>query len=317
VRAPFPWYGGKSRAATIIWRAFGNVPNYVEPFAGSIAVLLARPHEAKVETVNDLDGLIANFWRATKLAPDEVARWCDWPVNEADLHARHQWLTAHAPTLHEQLVADPEYFDAKMAGWWVWGICTWIGNGWCSRDERLHHCLPKIGTPGHGIHAPTRVRPRKPRTGLSGQGVHRDAIAGALTDVFTELASRLRRVRVCCGEWDRVLGRSTLGIDTNHGMSPCGVLLDPPYSHAAGREKRLYREDSGTVSVRVRAWAVANGNNAALRIALCGWDGEHEMPAGWRCVSWRPQNAWANAGRERIWLSPHCLEEVERQPSLF
>jgi site-specific DNA-adenine methylase len=84
VKAPFPWYGGKSRAAPIVWRAFGDVPNYVEPFAGSMAVLLARPHEPKVETVNDLDGLIANFWRATKAAPDEVAHWCDWPVNEAD-----------------------------------------------------------------------------------------------------------------------------------------------------------------------------------------------------------------------------------------
>jgi DNA adenine methylase len=50
------------------------VPNYVEPFAGSLAVLLARPHAPKIETVNDKDGLISNFWRAVKYAPDEVAR---------------------------------------------------------------------------------------------------------------------------------------------------------------------------------------------------------------------------------------------------
>lgn len=43
VRAPFPWFGGKSRAADLVWARFGNVPNYVEPFAGSLAVLLARP----------------------------------------------------------------------------------------------------------------------------------------------------------------------------------------------------------------------------------------------------------------------------------
>jgi hypothetical protein len=104
LRAPFPWFGGKSLAAPLIWRAFGNVPNYVEPFAGSLAVLLARPSTPKVETVNDKDGLIANFWRAVKAAPDEVARWADWPVNEADLHARHQWLVAQAPLL-ERLIA--------------------------------------------------------------------------------------------------------------------------------------------------------------------------------------------------------------------
>jgi site-specific DNA-adenine methylase len=77
LRAPFPWYGGKSLAAPLIWRAFGNVPNYVEPFAGSLAVLLARPSTPKVETVNDKDGLIANFWRATQAAPAEVARWAE------------------------------------------------------------------------------------------------------------------------------------------------------------------------------------------------------------------------------------------------
>jgi DNA adenine methylase len=307
-RAPFPWYGGKSLAAPLIWQAFGKVPNYVEPFAGSMAVLLARPHEAKVETVNDKDGLISNFWRAVQHKPDEVAQWADWPVNEADLHARHQWLVDAAPGLLEKLVADPEYSDAKIAGWWVWGICCWIGNGWCSRDERLHRCLPKIATPGHGIHAPSRKKPLTHRN----KGVHRN---GAPSDLFGELADRLRRVRICCGDWKRVLGRSTLGIDTAHGMTPCAVLLDPPYAHDE-REKRLYREDDADLSGAVRAWAIENGSNPALRIALCGWDGEHDMPEGWTEVPWVSKGSGKNRGRERIWFSPHCLP-ITTQRDLF
>ena len=43
--APFPWFGGKSKVSNIVWERFGNVPNYVEPFFGSGAVLLNRPHE--------------------------------------------------------------------------------------------------------------------------------------------------------------------------------------------------------------------------------------------------------------------------------
>lgn len=35
LRAPFPWFGGKRRVASLVWERFGNVPNYVEPFAGS------------------------------------------------------------------------------------------------------------------------------------------------------------------------------------------------------------------------------------------------------------------------------------------
>ena len=47
LKAPFPWFGGKSRVAHFVWPRFGNVGNYVEPFAGSLAVLLKRPHEPR------------------------------------------------------------------------------------------------------------------------------------------------------------------------------------------------------------------------------------------------------------------------------
>lgn len=69
LRAPFPWFGGKEKVAAIVWERFGDVTNYVEPFAGSLAVLLNRPHAPQIETVNDLDGMVANFWRALQAAP--------------------------------------------------------------------------------------------------------------------------------------------------------------------------------------------------------------------------------------------------------
>ena len=84
MKAPFPWFGGKRRVASEIWAAFGDVDNYVEPFAGSLAVLLERPtwHRAACETVNDADKFLANFWRALAHDPQAVAEHCDWPVNE-------------------------------------------------------------------------------------------------------------------------------------------------------------------------------------------------------------------------------------------
>jgi len=320
LRAPFPWYGGKSLAAPAIWQALGDVPNYVEPFAGSLATLLARPHAAHVETVNDRDGLISNFWRAVAASPQLVAEHVDHPVNEADLHARHRWLVAQAPLL-DRLIENPDYYDAKIAGWWCWGVCTWIGNGWCSRDERLpgrrrhgltnarghgiltHRSMPKLGTPGHGIHAPSKKKPATHR----GKGVHASS-AENLVEIFQRLSDRLRNVRVCCGDWKRVLGRSTLGIDTRHGMTPAGVVLDPPYSHEL-RDKRLYRIDEPGVSDAVRDWAIANGDNDQLRIVLCGLEGEHEMPQSWRCVPGASRGA--SSDRERLWLSPHCLRATQ------
>ena len=133
LQAPFPYFGGKRKAAETVWPAFGKVVNYVEPFAGSAAMLLAAPPDAtRIETINDFDGFVANFWRALAHDPDAVAHAADWPVNEVDLMARHSWLVRHRQPITEQLCADPAWYDARSAGWWVWGACNWIGSGWCS-----------------------------------------------------------------------------------------------------------------------------------------------------------------------------------------
>jgi hypothetical protein len=74
----------------------------------------------------------------------------------------------------------------------------------------------------------------------------------------------------------------------------------------------------------VREWAIANGDNPLLRIALCGYDGEHVMPESWECVEWKAKGGYGsqgngsgreNSGRERIWFSPHCLGA--NQPRLW
>jgi site-specific DNA-adenine methylase len=71
--APFPYFGGKSLACATVWAAFGEVDNYVEPFAGSAAMLLGAPSGKRVETINDADGFVANFWRAVAADADAVA----------------------------------------------------------------------------------------------------------------------------------------------------------------------------------------------------------------------------------------------------
>ena len=136
VQAPFPWFGGKSRASDMVWSRFGAVDNYVEPFFGSGAVLLGSPRISRAETINDRDGFVANFWRAIRFDPESTAHHADWPVNEADLHARHTWLVSHRADLTAHLMGDPDFYDPKVAGWWVWGQCAWIGSGWCSGNGK-------------------------------------------------------------------------------------------------------------------------------------------------------------------------------------
>lgn len=341
LRAPFPWFGGKSKVADLVWDRFGDVPNFIEPFFGSGAVLLGRPHNPGTETINDLDCMVANFWRSLQNDLDGVAYYADNPVNEADQHARHLWLCSQVE-FRERMKTEPDFYDSKIAGWWVWGQCIWIGAGWCSvqlphlgdAGKGLNRQLPHLGNAGKGLNrqrphlgdAGTGVHRKLPHLGNAGTGVACCLEASDLTSgtrgaqllaYMRQLSERLRLVRVCCGNWDRICGPS---VTFKHGIT--GVFLDPPYADEAERTDSLYASDSGDVAHVVREWAVANGENPELRIALCGYEGEHAMPQSWECLAWKTRGGYGsqgngsgrdNADRERIWFSPHCLN----QPGLF
>ena len=299
IKAPFPWFGGKSRAAPLVWQALGDVKNYVEPFAGSLAVLLGRPHAPHVETVNDLDCYLANFWRAVQADPEAVARWADAPHNHADLSARHQWLVDQAG-FRESMKSDPDFFDAKIAGWWVWGLCSWIGSGWCDAKKW------RDGNAGQGVNR------QLPHLGNAGRGVNRKLAPTA--EWMADLSDRLRGTRIACGDWQRVVSDSVLRVG-----KPCGIFLDPPYT-----DGKMSYAVGGGVSGKVREWAIANGDRPELRIVLCGYEGEHAMPDTWRKVEWKAHGGYGsqgkgaareNAHRERLWLSPACLDVDEQMPS--
>ena len=302
LRSPYPWFGGKASIAPLVWKRFGKVRNFVDPFFGSGAVLLQRPQPFEgPESINDLDGMVANFWRALQADPDAVASHADWIVSECDLHARHLWLTNEGRRHVERLKTEPDYYDAKIAGWWVWGICQWIGSGWCHHPEWKQR--PHLGDAGMGIHRPSQ---KLPHLG--------DAGRGELYEYFRLLSNRLRGVRVCCGDWSRVCGPTPT---VKQGLT--AVFLDPPYSQAE-RDDDLYAIES-EVAADVRRWCLEKGSDKRLRVALCGYAGEgHEELEGhgWRVVHWKSKGGYGsqsdgdgrnNSARERVWFSPHCLHE--------
>lgn len=291
LKSPFPWFGGKSRVADIIWSGFGELSNYVEPFAGSLAVLLANPFIPKIETVNDKDCFLSNFWRAVSIDPEGVAKYSIYPIHEADLHARRKWLLSEATTeFHNKMNSDPDFYDLKIAGWWVWCMGASIGSSWLSSKET--NSLPALSTAGGGIH------------GLTHQ----------VLDWFKLLQERTKRTRVCCGDWTRVVKPAI--ICDNKGLSNkdiTGVFLDPPYDYK-GRDK-VYREENNIFSDVCR-WAIANGDDPRLRIVLCGYEGACYIPDTWKVHEWKSNGGFgnlandrgkANASKERIYFSPYCF----------
>lgn len=312
LKAPFPYFGGKPAIASIVWERFGRVPRYIEPFAGSLAVMLARPRPFDGrEIVNDSDGLLVNLWRALAADPEAVAHHADWPAMEVDMHARHAWLVGERPTITTRLEGDPDWFDAKAAGWWLWGIGLWIGGGWCSGDGPWRVTEVDLND-GQGIHRQLL------HAGNDGRGIHRQHLArrdGGILAAIEPLTQRLRDALVMCGDWTRVVTPAVM-LGSGRGRAPdavgaCGVFLDPPYAHAE-RTTKLYAHDQD-IAESVREWAIANGDDRRLRIALAGYEDGRSMPDGWTEVAWTARGGMGNQstkvgnrGRERLWFSPHC-----------
>ena len=70
---PTNYYGRKARLAPWIASLLPPHRTYVEPFAGSAAVLFAKP-PSPTEVLNDLDGAVVNFFTVLRDHPAELAQ---------------------------------------------------------------------------------------------------------------------------------------------------------------------------------------------------------------------------------------------------
>ncbi len=301
---------------------------------------MARPNYAASETMEsvcDKDGFLANVWRAMQAAPEEVARWCDYPVNHADLNARRRVLLKNESNLLENLVADDQWCDPKMAGYWIWAASCWIGSGLTRPNARPHighggmgvHAIgkrPHISNGGMGVHTMGQ-RPHISHGGMGDATTAADVSAPFNTNIykhFRQLSERLRYVRVVCGDWTRVCGGNW-----QDQVGDVGIFMDPPYG-ITDRDTDLYHHDSTDVAVDVMAWCLERGSRPSHRIVLAGYDEYTELLSnGWTGLNWNACGGYANIGdgaskqnrkREMLYFSPFCLntgEITRKQQPMF
>src|SRR5579883_2192772 len=85
-RIVFGWYGGKFNHLDWLLPLLPAAHHYCEPFSGSAAVLLNRI-PAPVETYNDIDGEVVNFFRVLREQPGELTRAIALtPFSREELH---------------------------------------------------------------------------------------------------------------------------------------------------------------------------------------------------------------------------------------
>ena len=348
MHAPFTYAGGKRRIAPRVWREIGNVYTYLEPFAGSAAVLLGRPQNYVSdgqEVIGDLNGYIVNAYRCLQWAADETARYAWWPAIHADLTARHRWLVRWGRNGGLAKVRDdPEYHNPKVAGWWLWGISLYIGTGtWCAGaytpEPAYRDIIPLIdkrGSSGSGMSlrrqqmADDRVPISYYHGGGRGVDTRRNTVdSRALppaqdperwVEWFRRIRDRMAKVTVLNRPWESLLLSATIRGDFAPG--PVGVFLDPPYA-TQSRAQSLYALDNGDeVAPAVWEWAQEYGVNPRFRIAICGMAGDFDpVPEGWRTYEWTSAG-FSNRKERRpevVLFSPHCLGDgiEERQGALL
>jgi DNA adenine methylase len=89
MRPPFAYFGGKAGMASRIAALLPAHRVYLEPFAGSLAVLFAKA-PSPCEIVNDLDDAVVNFFRVLRDRCDELVEAC-----ELTPYARAEFAAAH------------------------------------------------------------------------------------------------------------------------------------------------------------------------------------------------------------------------------
>ena len=351
--APFPYYGSKRRLAGQIWERLGNPAVYVEPCAGSIAVLLARPSGAGPrEIVCDTDGLLCNAWRGLQFDAEGVAAHADYPTIHQDLTARHKYLKQWKVENAQRLSEDPYFYDPEMAGWWLWGMSLWIGGGWGYLEREK---IPRVGDKGggRGVAAQRINMPKHPDkiphvnrqgggSGVSAQRVnmpkhpdkrpHVKSHAGGqgvaaqrttrpdLLQWFRALQERLTAVVVLNRSWQSAVTPTLLQQTATGPMSSVAILLDPPYK-TESRSEGLYHSDfdeaSTDTATATYAWALKHGDQ--FRIAYCCHDGDFPVPAGWAAITSTmggiKDAERRETQRDMVMFSPAC--NPKQQPSLF
>jgi DNA adenine methylase len=293
VRIPIPYFGSKRLIAPKVWEMFGNVDRFVDPFMGGASVLLNRPHTLKktqTEIVNDIDGHLVNFYRAIKYAPDELAERTKTIRSAVDVVAYSRMLQRSQDTI-AAMCDDIRFYDIDLALAYLYVVTLRIGST-------------------HIYHKPVVI--------------HTGDNKGIFALSFDEriaylrwLSERLTNVIIPCMDWKQLLdskvGIGIAGIGNGWGNS-IGLFLDPPYQFNL-RTSGLYRHENN-VSADVRKYALQHGDNPHFRIAVCGYEGEHDQLGreGWHAHIWKGKKGYGTKRPEIIWFSPYC---ITNQPTLF
>ena len=124
-KPPFPWIGGKEKIAPYILQTFpAKLAQYVEPFGGSGAVLLALPQDpSRLDIYNDLGAELVNLYSCIKECSNVLLRELKFlPIHSRRLFEYYRDFVAHKEVYYQNVQAeiaclgDRSCFTEEQAG---------------------------------------------------------------------------------------------------------------------------------------------------------------------------------------------------------
>ncbi len=313
VHSPLTWFGGKGHLARRIVPLLPPHEAYLETHGGGLSVLFHKAR-ARLETVNDLDGGVIQFYRV--LRDPDAFEWfrvfCE--------------LTPYAREEYEGCR------DGWRDGWrdeedpvrraWAWFVGVRQAFGGATGSAERHGWTYSVGVPsGTGASTATAT----PGTwGYSARNADGTRVASSAqrylsaVDRLPEVHQRLQGVQIERGDWRRVLAA--------YGHTGVLCYIDPPYVWETRAGDKRYAHEMTT--------ADHHDLTAALLAspALCVLSGyRHEAvhrpreEAGWEHTDIdvpisaarhreglrRVESLWRNPAAVAAWECARC------QPALF
>lgn len=260
----FAWYGGKSSHLTWLLPLLPPTKHFVDVFGGSAAVLMNRD-PSPIETYNDIDNGVVNFFRVVREQPDELARLLHLtPYSREERRQAFEAIRKDAPTtpiekarqffvLARQTRGESQRRDDAVLNSWKF-----------TRDRVIR------GMAGYQSQWETGI------------------------DGLAAVAARMRRVQIENYPWPRILEL----YDTPETLFYC----DPPYLHDTREytHTNSYTHEMSADDHRKLADAL---HRCKGLVALSGYPSNlyDELYSGWHRVD-MPVTSFAAAGanNERI-----------------
>lgn len=261
---PIKWHGGKHYLASRIIALMPPHVHYVEPYAGGLAVLLAKDPEGGSEVVNDINRWLTTFWRVLQ-REDRFQTFIRLAQATPFSEAEFEWCSAFKDDCVEACDADP----ARAAHWFF--VC----------------CRQSLAGRMKDFATLSRTRTRR--------GMNEQASAW-LTAVegLPAVHERLKRVVV--------LNRPA--VEVIHQQDGPGTLfyLDPPYYHPTRASTDTYAHEMNEMDHRELLATITHEKRQG-KFMLSGYPSElyQEFLSGWKRHDFDlPNNASGGDSKRRM-----------------